>query len=279
MPPISGTWQDTAQYFSKPTPLHVADPRHSKIGHETSPGEYAHEAPPYPYVKPQGREDFGSQEVADIHGQLIDSTDYNDHGDGSVGYLAYTTVADFDVPGGADWDILDMTHEAHNLDKGASKHQNYSEKAFQFYDEKYLFFRVPGLGSEVGDPIPPVAGGGQRGLNGLSVNNPPLESYLGRGFWPGTTEQTVVDRKFQARVIQRNDERASTLNLPYFEVNSPPPTPGNQSVTPFSALQRMVRSVSKIALQRRTPPVPGDIQAERVTEDLNSPSIEPSFYG
>ena len=113
----------------------------------------------------------------------------------------------------------------------------------------------------------------------MSVNNPPLESYLGRGFWPGHTEQLVVDRKFYNRQIQRHDERAQTTNLPYFEADSPPPRPGNQSVTPFSALQRMVGSVSKIALQRRTPPVPGDIQAEMASEDMNSPIVGTGFYG
>ena len=279
MPALSGTWRDTATFVSKPTPLHVADPRHARIGHEPSPGDYASEAPPYPYTPPQGREDFGSQEVPDIRGQQIDGTNYIGHDDGSVGYVAYTRVNDLAVPGGADWDSLDLSHEAHNKDQGASRKENYSEKTLQFYDEKYRFFRIPGLGAEAGDSIPAESGGGQRGLNGLTINNPPLESYLGKGFWPGTTEQSVVERAFQARVIQRNDERAWSTNLPYFEADSPRPKPGNQSVTPFSALQRMIGSVSKIALQRKTPPVPGDIDSERVTEDLESPTVGTGFYG
>jgi hypothetical protein len=278
VPALSGTWKDTAVYYDKPPALHVADPRHQKPGHEIGPGEYAFHAPPYPYSMPRGREDFGTQEVIDTRGLQLDNTPY-DTREGADWGLAYTRVPDIDVPGGADVDILKDTHATHGLDQGASRKQNYSEKAFQFPDEKYLSFRVPGLGVEAGDPIPPVAGGGQRGLNGLSVNNPPLESYLGRGFWPGHTEQFVVDRKFHARVIQRNDERAQTPNLPYFEANSPPPTPGNQSVTPFSALQRMIGSVSKIALARRTPPTPGDVQEERTTEDPDSPTVEARFYG
>lgn len=279
MPALSGTWKDTAQYYDAPQALHVADPRHGKPGHESGPAEYAWEAPPYPYTMPRGREDFGSQEVIDTRGQQIDTTHYNTHLEGADWGVAYTRVPDLDEPGGADWDILKDTHAVHDKDQGASRKQNYSERAFQFPDEKYLSFRVPGLGVEAGDPIPSVAGGGQRGLNGLSVNNPPLESYLGKGFWPGTTEQLIVDRKMAARVIQRNDERAQTLNLPYFEQNVPPPKPGNQSVTPFSGLQRMIGSVSKIALARRTPPVPGDIQEERATEDFNSPTVEARFYG
>jgi hypothetical protein len=278
MPLVSGTWRDTAQFFSVPTPLHVADPRHAKIGHEPSPQDYAYEAPPYPYTMPQGREDFGSQEVPDIRGFQLDHTPPT-HEEGEHWGVAFTTVPDLDQPGGADWDILKETHAVHGKDLGSSRKQNYSEKTLQFYDEKYLFFRVPGLGVEAGDPIPSLAGGGQRGLNGLSINNPPLESYLGRGFWPGHTEQAVVDRKFQARVIQRNDERAQTPNLPYFEANAPAPTPGNQSVTPFSALQRMIGSVAKIALKRQTPPVPGDIQEEITQPDLESPTVEAAFYG
>jgi hypothetical protein len=226
---------------------------------------------------PYGKEDFGSQEVPDIHGQQIDTTP-DTHEQVRWG-LAHTRVPDLDEPGGADWDILKDTHAAHNRDLGASKKQNYSAPMFHFNDERYLFFRIPGLGVEAGDPIPSLAGGGQRGLNGLSVNNPPLESYLGKGFWPGHTEQAVVDRKFRARIIQRHDERAQTPNLPYFEANAPAPRPGNQSTTPFTALQRMIGSVSKIALQRRTPPVPGDIQAETAREDADSPTVEAVFYG
>jgi hypothetical protein len=278
VPALSGTWRDTAQAYAKPTPLHVADPRHALIGHEPSPGEYAHEAPAYPYAMPRGREDFGSQEVPDIRGLQLDITPAT-HEEGSVGWLFYTQVSDLDKPGAPDDDLLRKTHAAHARDQGGSKKQNYSERTFKFFDERYLFFRIPGLGVEATDAIPPESGGGGRGLTGQSVNNPPLESYLGRGFWPGTTEQATVSRRFQARVIQRNDERAQTPNLPYFEANAPAPRPGNQSVTPFSALQRMMSGVYKIALQRRTPPVPGDIQAERVLEDTDSPPVGADFYG
>jgi hypothetical protein len=279
MPAVSGAWKDTAIYYDAPSPLHVADPRHARIGKEPGPQDYAFEAPPYPYAKPMGREDFGSQEVIDTRGLQIDATVYNTHDDGRHWGLSYTNVPDLDTPGGIDNDILRKTNVDHDKDQGASRKQNYSEKAPQFYDEKYLWFRIPGLGTEATDSIPSLAGGGGRGLNGLSVNNPPLESYLGQGFWPGTTEQWVVDRKFAARVIQRNDERAQTPNLPYFEANAPAAKPGNQVVSPFSALQRMVGSVSKIALARRTPPTPGDVQEERATEDFESPTVEARFYG
>jgi hypothetical protein len=216
--------------------------------------------------------------VIDVRGQQLDNTPMN-HDEGSVGILAYTRVPDLDVPGGADWDELKFSHEAHGKDQGASIKQNYSAPMFRFYDEHYLFFRIPGLGPEAGDPIPALSGGGGRGLNGLSVNNPPDDSYLGRGFWPGTTEQEVTDRRFQARIIQRHDERAQTPNLPYFEANTPPPHPGNQSTSPFSNLQRMISGVFKIPISRRTPPVPGDIQEEATSEDYESPTVEAAFYG
>jgi hypothetical protein len=278
VPRLSGTWRDTATYYNAPPALHVADPRHAQIGHEVGPGEYVFEAPPYPYEMPMGKENFGSQEVKDTAGLQIDTTPYRTDVGADWG-IAYTRVPDLDEPGGADVDILQQTHPTHARDTGASRKQNYSERTLRFYNEFYRFFRLAGLGVEATDAIPPVAGGGGRGLTGQSVNNPPLESYLGRGFWPGTTEQAIVDRTFQARVIQRNDERAQTPNLPWFEADSPAPRPGNQSTTPFSALQRMIESVRKIPLQRRTPPVPGDIDAERVTEDVMSPVIEARFYG
>lgn len=278
MPALVGAWKDRAQSIALAGPLHIADPRHEQPGHEADPGDYAHQAPPYPYTMPLGREDFGSERVPDIRGQVLDNTP-PDHDDGADWGIAFTRAADYDEPGGADWDILRHTHATHGLDRGSSRKQNYSTPTFRFYDERYLSFRIPGHGSEVGDIIPPESGGGQRGLNSLSVNNPPNSSYLGQGFWPGNTEQFVVDRKFQARVIQRNDERAQTLNLPYFEPNAPPPRPGNQSTTPFNALQRMVRSVSKIPLRRETPPLPGDELAERTLPDTDSPTVGTGFYG
>lgn len=277
MPRVSGTWRDTVTYFNVPTPLHVADPRHAKEGHEEGPQEYAWQSPPYPYPQPQGRPDFGTEEVTDIRGQQIDITP-DTHEVVRWG-MDYSTVDEFDTPGAPDWDILEESGKTHSLDQGASRQQNYSTKVLQFWDERYRFYRIPGLGPEATDPIPALSGGGGRGLNGLSINNPPMESYLGKGFWPGTTEQAVVDRKLYTRVIQRHDERAQSLNLPYFEPNTPPPTPGNQSTSPFAGLQRMIGSVSKIALRRQTPPVPGDIAEERTQADMDSPTVEAGFYG
>lgn len=277
---VSGTWvQNQRGYYSVPTALHVADPRHQHLGHEPGPQEYAHQAPPVPPVMPAGTPEFGSKEVLDTRGLQID-TEVIDHYYGADWGVEYTTLPDLDIPGGADTDILRRTHRKHAQDSGASKKQNYSEPVPQFFDEQYLAFRVPGAGEEVGDAIPMLAAGGTvRALNSLSVNNPPDDSYLGRGFWPGHTEQLTVNRKLRTRIIQRHDERAQSLNLPTFDYNAPPPRPGNQSVTPFSALQRMVANVSKIPLQRRTPDLPGDLAAEQAQEDYNSPTVEPRFYG
>jgi hypothetical protein len=276
---ISGGWKRKAFFYDLPSPLHVADPRHQQLGHEAGPGEYAHAAPPYPGTMPQGREDFGSADVLDTGGMQLDTTSAHDHTTGAEWGVSYTRVPDLDIPGAADEDQLRRTHTIHGRDQGASRKQNYSEKVLGFSDERYLSFRIPGLSANATDAIPPEAGGGGRGLTGQSVNNPPLESYLGHGFWPGTTEQLTVDRKLQARIIMRNDERAYTLNVPYFESDSPPPRPGNVSVTPFSALQRMVSGVRKIALQRQTPTVPGDVESEMAMADTESPPIEVGFYG
>jgi hypothetical protein len=277
VPALSGTWRDTQQFYNVPSPLHVADPRHGKPGHESEPGDIADRAPPYPYMPPQGREDFGSQEVPDIRGLQIDTTPSTHDPDIRPG-MDFTTVDELDTPGGPDADILVWSHAVHDKNRGSSRKQNYSEKTLQFSDEEYLFFRVPGLGAEVGDIIPAIAyGAPARGLNSLTVNNPPLESYLGRGFWPGHTEQAVVNRKLYTRIIQRHDERANTLNLPYFEKNTPPAK--SHVTSPFSGLQRMVNGVAKIALRRQTPPVPGDIAEEVTKEDPDSPTVEAAFYG
>jgi hypothetical protein len=41
----------------------------------------------------------------------------------------------------------------------------------------------------------------------------------------------------------------------------------------------MIKSIAKIPLQRRVPPVPGDIEAEMTSEDIGSPVVEAGFYG
>lgn len=268
---VTGAWKRKATYYDVPPAVHVADPQHQHIGHQADPGEFSYEAPPVRADAAIGPENFGSQEVIDTGGRPLDQTP-RDHGLGYNWPVERTSVADMDTPGGADVDLLIQTHSQHNI---RTRDANFLETPFQFPDERYLGFRIPGMGAEATDGIPALAGGGQRGLNGLSVNNPPLDSYLGHGFWPGTTEWQRVMRKFQVRIIQRHDMRALTPNEAYKEPDAPAPKKGTPYNSPFSALQRVISSFSQRPALRRQPPdlaetilqSEGQLPSENVTVD------------
>src|SRR6266508_3723718 len=172
---ITGAWKRSASFYDVPPALHVADKRHQYLGHERGPGEYAHEAPAIPDRMPVGTEYFATDRVLDTGGIELDQTDYQNH---NVGYdwgLDHTRVVDFDDPGGADWDNRKKVYRAHAKDQGASRAQNFGQPLTQFADEHYHFFRWPGYDASQADNIPALAGGGGRGLNAASTNNPPLE--------------------------------------------------------------------------------------------------------
>jgi hypothetical protein len=279
-PTVTGAWKKAATFYDVPPALHVADKRHQTLGHERGPGEYAHEAPPIPDRMPLGPEYFATERVADTWGIQIDNTPYMTHDEGNTWGLDHTRVVDFDDPGGADWDNRKRAYRVHAKDQGASRRQNYREKIEQFHDERYHFFRWPGFGPEFSDQIPALAGGGQRGLNAFSVNNPPLEMYDGAGFRSGITEKEYTERKFNVRIIMRNDARPWTPNLAYSEPDTPPVRAKAETpASPFSGLQRMILRVQKTATQRRSPELPGDAQAEaaQFAENQPSPVIEFGF--
>jgi hypothetical protein len=272
---VSGSWKRSRQpeFYDVPGGEHVADKRHTYYGHDADPGQYSYTAPPSPAETPAGLEDFGSKEVTDTGGVLYDQTPV-DH---SIGYdwgVETASIYDLDQPGGLDHDILIQTHATHNVNLGGPRRSTEHYARPLMPTEKYEMFRIPGYGPEFFDDIPALAGGGGRGLNSYSVNNPPLSMYDGQGWRRGTTEiwNGGQTRKFQARIIQRQGVRPVSPNVTYVEPDAPPPTPGNPLTSPFSQLQRVISSVAKTALQRRTPPLPGDILAEEATPD---PSGDP----
>lgn len=274
---ISGGWKRAATFYDVPPAQHIADKRHQYLGHERSPGEYAHEAPPVPENMPIGVEYFATERVLDTGGLELDEEDYTDHYAGYNWGLDHTRVSDFDEPGAADWDNQKRTLKVHSTDKGASRAQNYGEKILQFWDERYHFFRWPGSGPV--DEIPALAGGGQRGLNSYSANNPPLEMYGGEGFQRGTTEKEYTERKFAVKIIQGHDARPWWPNIAYAEPDTPAVTAKEGTpASPFSALQRMIQRVQKTATPRRSPEPPGDYQAEMAAASEGpSPVIEYGF--
>jgi len=245
---VSGSWKDSSRFYDLPPALHVADPRHQHPGHEPSPGEFAHQAPSSPAAAPAGTEWFGTERVLQTDAPIRDLTPWvheQDRGDS----IARATAEDLDVAGG---NTLDQQREARPAHTTRTRQSNYLEKIPEFFDEKYLDTWVEGFGPEFSDGIPALAGGGQRGLNGYSVNNPPLESYGGRGFRYGFTEWQRVYRKFQARIIQRHDHRAWTPNIAYAETGAKPGTTQYQS--PLATLQRVIENVGKRPEQREQPP-------------------------
>jgi len=252
--PVSGTWRrSSGALFDVPAALHLADRRHKLPGHDTDPGAHSYHAPAQIAEGPAGEEYFATQDVLDSGGLVLDTTP-STHDDGLGVGVEPTSVTDMDTPGGADWDLLAKTHPRHARNQGAPARSTYQPRQFQFHDERYEAPRVEGFGPEATDGLPALAGGGGRGLNGLSVNNPPLESYGGRGFRYGTTEQSWVRRKFPVRIIQRHDALPWTPNLAVVDTDAPPPARGTPYTSPFSALQRMLGDVAKQPHLRRTPP-------------------------
>jgi len=221
---------------------------------------------------PVGTEYFATDRVLDTGGIELDQTDYQNH---NVGYdwgLDHTRVVDFDDPGGADWDNRKKVYRAHAKDQGASRAQNFGQPLTQFADEHYHFFRWPGYDASQADNIPALAGGGGRGLNAASTNNPPLEMYDGQGFRPGVTETEYPERKLAVRIMQRQDARPWTPNLAYVETAAPPARKEGAPLNPFGNLARVITSVSKRALTRRSPELPGDVEAEQADQFQEGPS-------
>lgn len=264
--PVTGSWKKSAFFYDRPGALHVADPRHAEPGQEPAPGDFSHQAGAVP-PGPAGTEYFGSERVSAESGPVLDNTG-SSHSDGYDWPVARTTVEDLDSPGDGVAELHRWTTRAHSRRTRAA---NYDELKPKFHDESRVTWRVEGFPVEVTDSLSQLSGGGMRGWSG-TVNNPPLESYGGRGYRYGWTEWQRDLRKFAVRIIQRPDARAWSPNTAYVEGDTKAKaSPYN---VPFPALARVIENVFKRPELRRESPdladtlAAGGVQPPSPTEQI-----------
>lgn len=248
---ISGSWLKNNFMVDPPTPLHQADPSHA-TPEPGDPTQGAWSGPPILHEDPAPYLVGESVPwVVDTDGLVLDLSEWGDH---ETGYDSENFTESFTQPwdGGAPADVAQAraSAAAHGHNLGAARAHVYDTPPFQAYDERYLSQRIEGFGPI---ELPTLAGGGQRGLNSYPVNNPALESYGGKGFRFGFTEQFTVDRKMYdpERV---HDERLIIPNTATSIDDQPVPgDPGPYNV-PFSSLSRIIANVNQKPLMRRQPP-------------------------
>lgn len=271
---FAGGWLNKQFQVTPPELLHTVDPSHAT----PTPGDPtvgAYGAPailgtdPAPYVADQVTVYEEVPWVVNTSGGPLDMTPEG-HDQGNV--LKNFTEG-FTAPGGAapgDVDYARASAVAHGTDYGASRERNYEVPPFQASDERYEGFRIEGMGP-VGDLIPTLAGGGQRGLNGLSVNNPGLPMYDGRGYRYGWTEWNRVDRKMYdpTRV---HDERLNLPNVADLEANNPVPAGAGAYNSPFASMARAITDIQQKPLMRRQPP---PVEQSIMTD--GEPSYDPYY--
>lgn len=248
---ISGSWLNQNFFVDPETPLHQADPSHMEY-EAADPTQGAWMGPPIldtdpaPYLVGES-----VPWVVDTDGLQLDYTPWGDH---EEGYGSENYTEEFTMPwdGGAPGDVAQAaaSGRAHGTDFGSSAKSNYDQPPFQAADERYLSWRFEGFGPI---ELPALAGGGQRGLNSYAVNNPPLESYDGRGYRYGWVEQFTVDRKMYdpTRVT---DERLITANTATAIDDQPVPGDAGPYNGPFSSLARIISTVNQTPMMRRQPP-------------------------
>lgn len=229
----TGMWLANAQYRPGPNVQHVVDPAHADI--TSGPDSYqalTYAAPP---ANPVGAssEYPGMEYVVVTTGLVLDQTP-EDHQDGSVDGV----YADDGVYGGR-LAQADASNAAHEQDYGASRSRNYVQPPLQFARETYgsQRFSVP-----VDTVTNPVAL--QRGLNGLSENNP-------EGFPLGSEFVPFVDRKFEIGT-RYHDQHVAEVNQAKIITDAPYTTgPYN---TPYNLLARIVGRRPVMPMARRDPP-------------------------
>jgi len=202
--------------------------------------------------------------VVDTEGlQLNFTPDGHEEGFGTENFREYDTEP-WDAGAPADIAMGRASGLAHSQDYGASVAQNYDDPPFQASDERYLSYRFEGFGPV---ELPALAGGGQRGLNSYGVNNPPLESYGGRGYRYGWVEQAVVDRKMYD-ATRVHDERLITPNTATEFADQPVPADAGRYNEPFGSLQRAMTTISQRPMMRRQPPAMDQSIMVDGTEDV-----------
>lgn len=249
---FAGGWLRRIYEVTPAEPLHTADPRHGiPEPADASTGAWAGPpilaTDPAPYLVDGG---YVDDWVVDTPGAVLDLTPY-DHNDG-YGGANYADGPTVYASNPGDLAYQAASAHAHGSDYGSSRASSYDQPPMQAWDERYISTRFEGVGP-VGDLIPTLAGGGQRGLNGLSVNNPPMDSYDGRGYRWGWIEQFMVDRKmYDGQRV--HDERFNTPNVAEYEMNGTVPEDAGAYNSPFDTMARIITNVNQRPLLRRTPP-------------------------
>jgi hypothetical protein len=249
----SGTFMRRNAFKLAPYQLHTADPAHNQPG--VFEGENA-----YTYTAPQtalpvtGDESWGSATVVtDPAARPFDATPW-DAAYGPGVDVGRTDGIDLGIPGGTQGEYDQTTHAEHSENLGATVAQNYGIPSLQFNGEKYLSIRNEGESNAYAEAIPALAGGGQRGLNSLNVNNPPLEMYDGQGYRRGFTNWWRVDRKFNARIIQRHDMHVLFDNLAYGPIDQPGTKTPDGSM--YNLFGRSITNIIQRPQLRRSPDAP-----------------------
>ena len=246
-----GSWLDASWMREPIEKLHTADPAHARPdpGDPTAggwAGAPIHATDPAPYIAdPDGVGDW----VVQTDGMIMDYTPV-DHDNGYAGgnYRDGFT-GPYDVNPG-DLEYQRASAAAHTDDYGASRRLNYDVPPFQAHDERYESVRFEGVPAF---ELPAIVGGGQRGLNGSAVNNPPLEMYGGQGFRRGWVEQSWVDRKMYDPT-RTHDERMVLANTAAYERNAPAVQDAGPYNSPFDSLARIITDVRQRPTMRRQPP-------------------------
>jgi hypothetical protein len=266
--PYTGNLKATAAanaqgfYYRQPA-LHTADEAHDYPGQQDGPVERAR----YSGGPAAPIQDEDGAYVTTTDGIVLDQTPWStdfvpsgapetyDAHDDLDPQMIRATRFELDDPGANDAQVMADTDVIHGRDIGGPIMQYYPrEQALQFSNERYLKVESAPFGATVGDTLPALAGGGRRGLNSYSVNNPPDGGYLGMGFWPGHMDKFLNDRKFAARLVQRHDHGPLFPNVAAYEVNSPPLKGATPYNSPFDSLARVLVRSSQRAQVRRNPP-------------------------
>lgn len=224
----SGAFKTRAYYDPPPFRFEI-DPQHD--GRDAGDlNAFTYDAPPLPEVADVG-EFPGMEYLSPLPGVTLDYTPVGHDGPGHP-------VRE------SERDMQADSHEAHARDFGASRKANFEPAPMDFYDERQVHTVVEGFGTGSTE-VSTVAL--QRGLNGLPENNPD-------GFRAGETHLWRYDKKFA--VGERvHDERVTTLNIPAFAGNVPPPPPAQFTPysSPFASLARPMTRIFQIPEMRRTP--------------------------
>jgi hypothetical protein len=269
--PISGNWK-RLQFYPTPQAVFTPDPSHLDSG-DTLSQTYTFTQPP-PDLPPTdeyfGYEDF----VVDSDGTPGDQTP-EDHSDGMVSTVHYTTVGDLDQPGGADADMIHQTTPQHSDDRGSVTERNKGFPGVFLNTEAYGEEVHEGYGADASFVSEEAL---RRGINAEPQNNPGLEMYDGEGWrrgvyrWPDGAR----NRKMQSRVIRTtHDMKAITPNTAYAPPNVAAVKNASPNNSPFSSLSRVIQRVQSQPMLRRTPPA----STELVYDDGTSSADEESIIG